>query len=82
MLAPNAALLFTSCVLVETCALLDRRLGRDAARRFREEFSPLLEIIRVSHNLHERALDLFVTSPHLVGFVDAGSFLCLRDLRE
>ena len=77
----NAALLSTSYVLVETYALLDRRLGREAARRFREEFSPLLEIIWVSRNLHERAMDLFVGSPHSVSLVDAASFLCLRDLQ-
>ncbi len=77
----NAALLSTSYVLVETYALLDRRLGREAARRFREEFSPLLEIVWVSRNLHERAMDLFIASPHSLSLVDAASFLCLRDLQ-
>ncbi len=38
----QAALVTTSYVLVETYALIDRRLGRDAVRDFRARFVPLI----------------------------------------
>jgi uncharacterized protein len=77
----NAALVSTSYVLVETYALLDRRLGREASRRFREEFAPLLEIIWLDRDLHEQAMDLYLASPHSISLVDAASFVCIRGLR-
>ena len=55
--AREAALLTTSYVLVETYALLGRRLGIEAVRGFREQFAPLLEVIWVDQDLHNRALD-------------------------
>lgn len=76
----NAHLVTTSSVLVETYALSDRRLGREAARRFREEFAPLLDIFWVDRDLHEQAIDLFLASPHAVSLVDAASFVCIRAL--
>jgi predicted nucleic acid-binding protein len=78
--ADKAVLITTSYVLVETYALVDRRLGRDASRRFHDEFAPLLEVIWVGPELHERAMDLFLASKHSVSLVDGVSFLCMRDL--
>jgi uncharacterized protein len=76
----SASLVTTSYVLVETYALLHRRLGKVAARRFREEFSPILEVIWVNQALHERALELFLGSPRSISLVDAASFVSIRDL--
>ncbi len=52
-----AELITTSYVLVETYALLGRRYGPAAVRSFREQFAPLLTVVWVDADIHERALD-------------------------
>jgi len=79
--AEEAALVTSSYVLVETYALVDRRLGREASRRFREEFAPLLEIIWVGRDIHEEALDLFLGGSRAASLVDVVSFACMHELR-
>jgi predicted nucleic acid-binding protein len=71
----EATLLTTSYVLVETYALVDRRLGREAARRFREDFAPLFDVVWVDAGLHERGLDVLFRSPRSISLVDAVSFV-------
>ena len=77
--AAQSRLLTTSYTLVECYALIDRRVGRDAVRRFRSEFAPLLEVIWVGADEHERALDIVeaggASGPSLV---DAASFVVAR----
>ena len=68
----------TSYVLVETCALLDRRMGREAVRRFREDMAPLLDVVWVGHELHENAMDLLLASSRSISLVDAASFSCME----
>jgi uncharacterized protein len=78
----EAGLVTTSYVLVETYALLGRRFGRDAGRRFREEFAPLLGIVWVDEDLHEAGLDLLSSSQARdVSLVDAVSFAAMRGRR-
>lgn len=55
--AEAAELVTTSYVLVETYALLGRRFGLPAVRGFRNHLAPLLTVLWVDANLHERALD-------------------------
>ncbi len=75
-----APLLTTSYVLVETYALLGRRMGRDSVVRFREEFEPLLEIIWVDRRLHDSGLDLLVQRESKgLSLVDAVSFVVMRE---
>lgn len=76
----RARLVTNSYVLVETCALLDRRVGRDATRRFREGFEPLLDLIWVQREQHEAGLDLLLESARSVSLVDAVSFTVARSL--
>jgi predicted nucleic acid-binding protein len=75
----QSRLLTTSYTLVECYALIDRRIGREAVRRFRSEFAPLLEVIWVGADEHERALDIVeaggASGPSLV---DAASFVVAR----
>ncbi len=78
--AEGAALMTSSYVLVETYALLDRRLGKEAARRFREEFSPLLEVVWVHQDLHDRAMEVYLEGARSASLVDAVSFIVIRDL--
>lgn len=52
--AKTAVLLTTSYVILETYALLGRRLGPTAVRAFREDFVPLLEVVWVDPDLHAK----------------------------
>jgi len=76
----DARLLTTSYVLVETYALLQRRVGREAVAAFRERFAPLLEVVWVGAALHELGLDdLARRGETTVSLVDAVSFAAMRE---
>lgn len=74
----RAALVTSSYVLVETYALLGRRLGLGAVASFRADFAPLLEVLWVEAALHDEGLDLLLQrgQRHL-SLVDAVSFLLI-----
>ncbi len=70
----------TSYVLVETYALVTRRLGLKAARAVREKIAPLLDVVWVAESLHERGLDRFIQrGSRSFSLVDAVSFEFLSD---
>ena len=72
----------SSFVLVETYALIGRRLGLDAVRRFRADFAPLIDVVWVDEALHEAALDLLLERrKRLLSLVDAVSFVMMRQRR-
>lgn len=81
-LAEEGAPLYTSSyVVVETCALLDRRVGREAVLRFRSEFAPLLRVLWVDEELHEAGLDRLASHRGAeLSFVDATSLAAMRRL--
>ncbi len=80
MRARRAPLVSTSFVLVETYALVGRRLGLDAVRQFRGDFAPLLDVVWVDHALHEAGLDLLLDRrKRLLSLVDAVSFITMRN---
>lgn len=54
----RAPLISTSFVLVETYALVGRRLGIEAVQDFRTDFAPLIDIVWVDDVLHNSGLDL------------------------
>lgn len=69
-------LVTTSYVVLETYALLGRRLGPSAVRAFRGDFVPLLDVVWVDRDLHERGLDLLLNrSIRDLSLVDTVSFL-------
>lgn len=75
----EATLVTTSYVLVETCALVTRRLGLAALRAFREELAPLLDVVWIEETLHEASLDLLlVRRKSALSLVDAASFVTMR----
>ena len=75
----DARLVTTSYVLVESYALLGRRIGVEAVRRFRVDVAPLMEVIWVDRALHEDALDSLVARGATdVSLVDAVSFAAMR----
>jgi predicted nucleic acid-binding protein len=77
--AREAVLMTTSYVLVETCALVTRRLGLAALRDFRENLAPLLDVSWVDATVHDAALDLlFERRRSGLSLVDAASFVVMK----
>lgn len=77
--ARQALLVSTSFVLVETYALVGRRLGVDAIRTFRSDVAPLLDVVWVDEALHDAGLDLLLDRrKRLLSLVDAVSFVTMR----
>ena len=71
-------LVSSSYVLVETCALLGRRVSLDAVAAFRADLGPLLEIVWIDARLHERGLDLLLERrSKRLSLVDAVSFVVM-----
>jgi len=77
--ARDASLVTTSFVLVETYALIGRRLGVDALRSFREDFAPLIDVVWVDDALHNAGLDLLLERRQRdLSLVDTVSFVTMR----
>lgn len=73
------SLVSTSYVLVETYALVGRRLGVEAVRSFRADFAPLLDVTWVDAGLHDAGLDLLLDrGKKRLSLVDAVSFVTMR----
>ncbi len=80
LMADGAPLVTSSYVLVETYALLGRRIGLEAVAAFRDRFAPLLDIAWVDPATHDAALeDLLDRGARDLSLVDAVSFLVMRD---
>ena len=66
-------------MLVESYALIGRRLGLEAVRHFRADFAPLLDVVWVEEALHDAGLDLLLhRRKRLLSLVDAVSFVAMR----
>jgi predicted nucleic acid-binding protein len=76
LFAKNKAHLYASSfVLVETIALLHKRIGLDAVRDFNTKILPLLEIIWADKVWYARAVQrLFLQSEKNISLVDCLSF--------
>ena len=72
--------LFTSnYVLVETFALVQRRLGLEAVHGFADAFMPLLQPMWVDEEIHTAALaSLFTAAQRRLSLVDCTSFELMR----
>jgi predicted nucleic acid-binding protein len=78
--ADEVRLMATSYTLVECYALIGRRLGLEALTRFRADFAPLLDVVWIGSDEHERGLDLLEESDSAyLSLVDAVSFVVARD---
>ena len=73
-------LVTTNYVLVETSALLQRRIGLDAIRDLESRVLPLLEVRWMTELLHRRAMDRLVrTDRRHVSLVDCASFVVMEE---
>ena len=78
----NTQLLTSSYVLVETTALLQRRIGGDAVIDFLNKIQPLLDVIWVDEYWHTKAINRLITlNQKKVSLVDCLSFV-IMDARE
>lgn len=77
--ASEAALISSSYVLVETYALLQRRIGVDAVTAMKERLAPLVEITWVGRSLHDAGLDRLVDAGRKkLSLVDCVSFEIMK----
>ena len=68
-------------VLVETIAVVGRRLGLQAVRDFNTQFVPLLRVHWVDEALHKRAMAVLLTAGRRnLSLVDCISFEVIRQL--
>jgi len=82
LLDTGASLGTNSYVLVETVAVLQRRLGLDAVRTFFGAIYPLLEIVWVDDALMTLAIPLLLTANRTnLSMVDCTSFLVMQRLQ-
>ncbi len=66
-------------VIVETAALVQRRLGLDAVPRFVTDLSPVLRVVWIDEDLHGRAVtDVLTAGRRQVSLVDRASFEVMR----
>lgn len=74
-------LITSNYVLLETLALIGRRLGLQAVRDFQTLFVPILHIYWVDASLHERAVAALLTAGvRDLSLVDCVSFELMRRL--
>lgn len=79
LMADEAVLVTSSYVLVETYALLGRRIGLDAVAAFRDDFAPLLGTAWVDPATHDAALEeLLDRGSRDLSLVDLVSFVVMR----
>ena len=78
----NGRILLTSnYVLVETFALVQRRLGLEAVHALADVFVPLLQSVWVDEELHAAAVaSLFTAAERRLSLVDCASFELMRRL--
>ena len=79
LVAADETLLTHEYVVVETMALVQRRLGLGALRRFVDDLLPIVEVAWVDETLHVEAREaLLAAGRRTVSLVDWTSFLVMR----
>jgi len=74
-------LVCTNYVLVENCALVQRRLGMEAVRTLEEDILPLIRVHWVGESGHRSGLAAFLTAGRReLSLVDCVSFMVMRQL--
>lgn len=72
-------LISSNYILVETLALVQRRLGMDAVQSVYRDIIPLLEIEWLDEEVHQKAMTAFLqASRRRLSFVDCSSFEVMR----
>ena len=78
---PEHALISHNYVVVETAALVHRRLGPAAARVFFDAFIPAISVLYVDEDLHQRGAAAYLAAvSRAPSLVDRVSFQVIREL--
>lgn len=79
ILTSQEALVTTNYVLVETCALVQHRLGTQAVKLFQEDVAPVLSIHWIDQSMHHAAISVMLsTGRKKLSLVDCTSFSAMR----
>jgi len=79
LLEGDAILVTSNYVLVETCALVQHRLGLEAIRAFQQQIAPVLTIEWISPAQHDSAVAaVLAASRKNLSLVDCVSFAVMR----
>ena len=82
LLEGETTLITTSYVLAEVTALIQRRLGIDAARRLLLEQALVFDVAWVDEDLHSRGVDAWLAAGRRsLSLVDCVSFTLMHELR-
>jgi len=80
LLQDDTILVTSNYVIVETCALVQHRLGADAVRAFQQQIAPLLTIEWVARSQHDSAMAaVLVARRNKLSLVDCVSFIVMRE---
>ncbi|RME21825.1 MAG: PIN domain-containing protein [Deltaproteobacteria bacterium] len=75
----DAILVCSNYVLVETCAIIQHRLGLGALRSFQKDFFPLLVTVWVDEDIHMAATSaVLAAGKRRLSLVDCSSFEVMR----
>ena len=78
-IADGKALFTSNYVLVESFALVQRRLGLEALRALADVLVPMLRVLRIDEELHAAAVaSLFTAGRRKLSLVDCMSFELMR----
>lgn len=79
LILSDESLVSSNYVLVETLALVQRRLGMAAVQAIYRDILPLVEIEWLDEEVHEKAMSAFLkASRRRLSFVDCSSFEVMR----
>ena len=79
ILTSQETLVTTNYVLLETCALVQYRLGMQAAKLFQEDVVPVLSIHWIDKTMHHAAISVMLsTGRKKLSLVDCSSFAVMR----
>ena len=82
LLDKGEALHTTNYVVVETSALVQHRLGMQAARLFTDDVMPMVAAFWITEAVHRLAAAAWLTSSRRkLSLVDCASFAVMRELR-
>jgi predicted nucleic acid-binding protein len=62
LISTQAQMIMSNYVVVEACAVLQRRVGMRAVRMFRDDLLPLLTVVWVTERQHEASLMSLIRS--------------------
>lgn len=79
LIEESVPLFCSNYILIETIAVLQNRFGIDAVLLFQNDVVPMLTILWVDEELHQRAVSALITAKRRkLSLVDCASFECMR----